>query len=425
MDKTLRLGVFGRFLTMAISACMVAFVLGILLFLWSGYREAQDDLKEKLDSLSGVYALILAEPLANERYDQIELYAVGLLVDKEVAGFLITDLQGQEIMGFGDTNTNLSFAKTTTVRFADEAGVRKVGKIRLVMTMSSVDQFVSQQIRVMVLMLGGLFVAVLVCSGWAYWRTVGIPLQHLTSEIRRFQKDGIHTDVEVHTDDQLGEVIQEYNRMQHLSLRQREKLLEHQHGLEEEVSHKAEKLKQELESHSQTSERLAYIASHDSLTELPNRRAFQEHVSMWMVNLAETKDYGSVCFIDLDRFKSVNDSSGYNAGDAFLVSVSKLLELSIGATGYLARLGGDEFALFLQSMDSKDVAQYCGALVEKVSQHEFVWEGQSFKVGLSIGIYTVDQGYSSYDDALKNAALACDTAKASGGNCLHLYSEPE
>lgn len=422
----MRLGVFGRFLVITASTCLLVFFLGVLLFQWNSYRVAQDTLQAKLDSLAGVYALILAEPLALERYDQVELYSVGLLVDKEVAGFSIADLQGNVIQKFGDFDPEAFFSKTTIIRFADESGAREVGQIDLVMSTAIISKRAYKMVVLMVLMLGGLLLVALACSALAYWRAVGIPLRRLTSEIRRFQEEGVHRDVEIHTDDQLGEVIQEYNRMQDIAAKQREQLLHQQQGLEVEVSIRTEELEQEVEQHQSTSKRLSYFSEYDPLTGLPNRLVFQERVSMWMLDLNKTNEYGALCFIDIDDFKTFNMTAGYMAGDRFLSSASKLIELSINDDqGFLARLSSDEFVLLFKGKNTIEATQCCQKIIDAAHEYEFGWGGEHFKLSLSIGIKEIDQNSVSYDDVLMKASQACEAAKSKGGNCSQVYQDSE
>lgn len=422
----MRLGVFGRFLVITASTCLLVFFVGVMLFQWNSYRVAQNTLNTKLDSLAGVYALILSEPLAMERYDQVELYSVGLLVDKEVAGFLISDVHGNIVQEFGDFDSESPFSKTAVIRFADESGAREVGQIELVMSTELIDKRAYKTVVLMVLMLGGLLLVALACSTFAYWRAVGIPLQRLTSEIRRFQEDGTHRDVEVHADDQLGEVIQEYNRMQHIATSQREQLLRQQQGLEVEVSIRTEELEQEVESHESTSKRLSYFTEYDPLTGLPNRLVFQERVSMWMLDLPKTNEHGAFCFIDIDDFKAINMTGGYSTGDRFLSSVSKLIELSVNdGQSFLARLGGDEFVLFLEGKSAEEASQYCQKILDAASGYEFGWGKERFQLSLSIGIKEVNKNHTSYDDVLKKAIDACDQAKSTTGNSIQIYPDSE
>lgn len=415
----MRLGVFGRFLIISVSACLIVFAGGIAAFNWNNHRTAQTDLGTKMDSLVGVYALILAEPLATKRYDQVELYSVGLLVDKEVAGFIITDPAGNNIQTFGEFDPVARFAKTAIIRFADEAGIKEVGKISLSMSTKALDKKSSRLIFAMILILAGILLISLACSSYAYWQAVGRPLKRLTGEIRRFQKEGVHRDVEIGANDQLGEVIGEYNRMQKLAEQQRNKLISDHRLLEEESRKQSEQLHEEHERYDFASKQMAFMASRDPLTELPNRRFFQEHVSMWLLDHEHKVKSGAICFINLDELKAVNNAGGYYAGDTFLISAAKLIEVSVQGVGFLARISGDEFALFIADTNIDGVTGHCQSLVEAFSKHHFEWGEHRFAARISIGVYMLE-GNTSYDEALKNADLACEMAKSSGGNCWQI-----
>ena len=167
-------------------------------------------------------------------------------------------------------------------------------------------------------------------------------------------------------------------------------------------------------------ERLTWTSSHDSLTGLANRAAFEvllEHASA----RAADEPFCAL-FIDLDRFKQVNDTGGHAAGDALLRDVAQVLAAQVRKSDTVARLGGDEFAVLL---DHCPVAQ-AEAIAEKmrsaVVAYQLVWEGRAHSVGASIGLVPVDASLATATEVLRAADAACYAAKGRGRNCVAVHT---
>ena len=177
-------------------------------------------------------------------------------------------------------------------------------------------------------------------------------------------------------------------------------------------------------SHSRKMARqLTYQATHDSLTGLYNRHEFENRL---LAALKTTKIGGeqhSLCYMDLDQFKVVNDSCGHLAGDQLLCQVSDILRDKVRDTDVLARLGGDEFGVLLMgcNLDSaRIIAEKCR---ESLTGYRFKWEEQIFEVGISIGVVALssDSPNQTISDVLTAADIACYAAKDSGRNRVHLF----
>jgi len=132
--------------------------------------------------------------------------------------------------------------------------------------------------------------------------------------------------------------------------------------------------------------RLSYQASHDALTGLINRREFEVRLKQTIRN-AQTEDIiHSICFLDLDKFKIINDTSGHAAGDEFLKQISKTIQGQLRQTDVLARLGGDEFAIILDSCSISQATNICNQILKTIKETRFNWGKNSFESGASIGI---------------------------------------
>ncbi|CAI1039372.1 diguanylate cyclase [Serratia grimesii] len=167
--------------------------------------------------------------------------------------------------------------------------------------------------------------------------------------------------------------------------------------------------------------KLSYSAAHDALTSLPNRTSFEKRLKAAIVGAGEKQRQHALVFLDLDRFKAVNDSAGHAAGDALLRDIAQLMQRHVRDSDCLARLGGDEFGLILFDCASEQAKSLMQQLVNHISQHPFYWEGKVYHVGASAGITRIDTGSGKSGELLAQADIACYTAKHRGRGQVYLY----
>ncbi|MGK2698835.1 diguanylate cyclase [Serratia surfactantfaciens] len=165
--------------------------------------------------------------------------------------------------------------------------------------------------------------------------------------------------------------------------------------------------------------KLSYSASHDALTGLPNRTRFEKQLKAAIVAGGEPSPH-SLVFLDLDRFKAVNDTAGHAAGDALLRDIAQLMRHQLRGSDCLARLGGDEFGLILFDCRLEQAKSLMQQVVNQISQHPFYWEGKIYRVGASAGITRID-GDAKSSELLAQADIACYTAKHHGRGQVYLY----
>ncbi len=167
---------------------------------------------------------------------------------------------------------------------------------------------------------------------------------------------------------------------------------------------------------------LHHIAFHDALTDLANRHCFQERLA---VAVEASRLDGSirfaVLFLDLDRFKVVNDSLGHVAGNLLLQEVARRLRAALRPTDLVARLGGDEFAVLLDALDSQDAGMRLAERVLQSLTRPLSINGTEVIPGASIGITFSDMGYRSVDEVLRDADLAMYDAKGAGRGRVALF----
>ncbi len=167
--------------------------------------------------------------------------------------------------------------------------------------------------------------------------------------------------------------------------------------------------------------RATHQARHDALTGLHNRYAFEGDIRRAIDAAAEGEGRHVVCFIDLDRFKKINDSCGHAAGDQLLRQVAQLLKSGIRKEDVLARIGGDEFGILLRHCDLDQARATAENLRRKLADFRLIWDGEHFSVGLSIGLALIADGRLGAGEILKAADAACYMAKERGRNQVCVY----
>jgi diguanylate cyclase (GGDEF)-like protein/PAS domain S-box-containing protein len=169
--------------------------------------------------------------------------------------------------------------------------------------------------------------------------------------------------------------------------------------------------------------RLSYAASHDVLTELVNRREFEQRLERALKSAKARETSYAVLYLDLDQFKIVNDACGHNAGDALLKQMGSLLKSKIRWRDTLARLGGDEFGVLLESCTMDEALRTAETLRENISDYRFVWDDRTFRLGVSIGVVPITAATDDVASLLSAADSACAAAKDAGRNRVYNYQE--
>jgi diguanylate cyclase (GGDEF)-like protein len=166
---------------------------------------------------------------------------------------------------------------------------------------------------------------------------------------------------------------------------------------------------------------MSYQATHDALTGLVNRREFERRLQE-AVDTAHRGDGAHVlCYLDLDRFKNINDTSGHVAGDAMLRESAKILRDAVRDSDTVARVGGDEFGLLLVGCPLEKARQIADDVCRAVNEFRFVWKDKIFNIGVSIGLVEIARGSGTMEEALAAADSACYVAKRQGGH-VAVYS---
>ncbi len=170
---------------------------------------------------------------------------------------------------------------------------------------------------------------------------------------------------------------------------------------------------------------LARQATHDELTGLLNRHAFDGHLQRALEEARSRSVSHALCYMDLDQFKLVNDTCGHLAGDELLCRVAALIQESVRDTDLVARLGGDELGVLLSHCTLEEAEKRAADLHRALQQLRFTWRDKTFAVGASLGLVPITREIRSVAHLLSAADHACYAAKDKGRNRIQVYREDD
>lgn len=171
--------------------------------------------------------------------------------------------------------------------------------------------------------------------------------------------------------------------------------------------------------------KIAHQACHDALTGLVNRHEFEHRLKRLIENVHNHGGQHALCYLDLDRFKVVNDTCGHAAGDELLRQVTSLFQSCLRGRDTLGRLGGDEFGVLLENCPLGSAQVIAQALRRLIDDYRFVWDDKTFRIGVSIGLAPINQATKDIATALTTADSACYVAKETGRNRVHVHQEQD
>lgn len=169
-------------------------------------------------------------------------------------------------------------------------------------------------------------------------------------------------------------------------------------------------------------EELRWAAEHDALTKLHNRAWFELQLEQEVARLKRTEQTSLLLFVDVDRFKYINDTAGHGAGDQLLLEVSQRLKSRLRGSDHLARMGGDEYAVILRNVSVDDVGSLADGFRRALTSAPFTYGGKSYRITISVGVARLDAHTASTTEAMAHADIACHIAKNGGRNQTHLYT---
>ncbi len=178
----------------------------------------------------------------------------------------------------------------------------------------------------------------------------------------------------------------------------------------------------DLSQSRQTHEKLNHLAYHDALTDLPNQVLFKDRLKQAIAYSRRSDQMHAVLLLNLDRFKTINDSLGYTAGDRLLQSVAQRLTSCVRESDTVARFGSDEFAVLLTQISRAQDAANAARAIKEVLDQAFLYDDQELFISTSIGISLYPHDDRDTSGLLKSASAALDRAKERGGNNYQFYT---
>ena len=169
-------------------------------------------------------------------------------------------------------------------------------------------------------------------------------------------------------------------------------------------------------------QKMSYQATHDPLTGLINRREFERRLDEAMDSVHSEEAAHMLFYMDLDRFKTVNDSCGHLAGDNMLREVAALIKEQVRDSDFVGRLGGDEFGALLIGCPIEKARQIAADICNAIADYRFVWKDKIFNIGISIGLVEITHTSGTIQDVMSAADSACYVAKQEGRGQVHVYS---
>lgn len=167
---------------------------------------------------------------------------------------------------------------------------------------------------------------------------------------------------------------------------------------------------------------LAHLAHHDALTGLFNRRRFQEELDNRLAHVRRYGGHGTLLLLDIDGFKSVNDTFGHQTGDVLLTALGNLLQEQLREVDLVARLGGDEFAVLLYTPDTQQSVAVAGRLLDAVRSHTTTVNHRTLRCTISIGVALFPEHGSTTETIMERADLALYRAKNNGRDQYQMFS---
>jgi len=237
------------------------------------------------------------------------------------------------------------------------------------------------------------------------------PIIELRDAMRIAADGNLTVQSNIKSKNELGELSKNFNKMLHIIRTNYEDLS----SMHEELLSNEEQLRSNYDH-------IEFLAYHDILTGLPNKLAFLDYVNAILTSDTLSRQNHAVYFVDLDNFKTVNDTMGHEYGDALLVMTSQKLSSFLGDRGMLARAGGDEFLIFIENVMSREKAEAFASQIINFFSNPLALNGEIVYVSMSIGIAIYPDNGITSNTLIKNADIAMYKSKDTGKNKYTLFN---
>jgi diguanylate cyclase (GGDEF)-like protein len=251
------------------------------------------------------------------------------------------------------------------------------------------------------------------------------PIRKLTMAMEEAVEQGdsfIARDLEVKSRDEIGRLVSVFNTLNQSLASHHRQLQSKIDCANEELMNKNIQLGGRTQELEQALDLLSTMATTDWLTELPNRRKFDETLSQMFHQSERYGDPISLVLFDIDHFKQINDSYGHGAGDEVLRDISTLLRLQARKSDQPARLGGDEFGVVLHHTNAAQAEVFVNSFMTSVQDRVFEYDGLRLEIGISVGIAQFEPSMKSPQELYYAADKALYQSKNAGRNCYRIFS---
>ncbi|PIT00431.1 diguanylate cyclase [Bradyrhizobium nitroreducens] len=349
---------------------------------WSQIRQ----LDARMARVAESRAELIAEPLWKMRYDQVTGVLNEIMHDETIAAAAVYDDTGAAIARVVARSEGPSIAEVSRPIHYSNGNMAAVQAGRIAIAYSHAALYANAGSRLVLLLVVGLLAtfATLIAMRISANIFIGRPLAAMMSAIQRSKQDGRAYPAEVKSSNEFGQLARAFNAMQHTT--------------------------------SGALDRLGHMAGHDPLTGLPNRRSLTERLAVASRDGGRPDALVAFCFIDLDDFKGINDTFGHEAGDEFLVQISRRLRTSVEAEDWVARLGGDEFVVIRPEVSNEASAhafaqQVLTAISEPIRLHD---KQVVPRASIGLAVRRADDPELSHLPTLADIALYHAKSKAPG-----------
>lgn len=310
------------------------------------------------------------------------------------AAYIKKAIKTKKVQSYNDTLNKKSVLKTF-VPVSPKSGQPFV--IGLVYNYGLIQDELRHELFMHILLSLAIMLIVLIVS-FIFSRSITEPIGYIVEQVNEIAQGNFGKHLHLNRKDELGLLTENVNAM-------------------------STDLHRYVEDLQQTKTLIEYQANHDPLTGLLNRRFLQEKLSSIMIQAEQNSEPVSVLFIDMDRFKQVNDSYGHNKGDELLNMIAARIKNGLGSdNSFIIRQGGDEFIILLLRHNHEETKAAAENLIDTL-KNPYMIDGDEFYLGASIGISRYPEHTSNMDTLISFADMAMYNAKKNGGNKAIFYSE--
>jgi diguanylate cyclase (GGDEF)-like protein len=351
----------------------------------SGFWSQMEQLDSRLARLADSRVQLIAEPLWKMRYGQVTSVLNEILHDDSIASATVYDDTGAVVASVPTQPAVRAGAEVSRpINYSNGNIAVQAGRLSIGYSYETLYANAGKSLARLLIV--GLLatIATLIAMRRSANIFIGKPLSVMMSAIQRSKRDGRAYPAEISSQNEFGQLAHAFNSMQHTT----------SHALD----------------------RLQYLAWHDPLTGLPNRRSLTEQLAVISQDAGVPHSLVAFCFIDLDDFKAINDTFGHEAGDRFLIHISERLRGAVDPADWIARLGGDEFVVIRPDVrDAQAAHGFAERLLEAISEPIRLHDKQVVpRASIGLAVRRSDDPELSHLPALADIALYHAKSKAPG-----------